>query len=91
MMHYGFGNMGFHGGGIYMILFWVIIIVGIVYLISRSNISLQNNNQRTPPPRGNYQPRSEESKSPEEIAKERFAKGEIDREEFNEILNELRK
>lgn len=91
MMHYGYGNMGFLGGGIYMILFWVVIIVGIIYLISRSNISFQNNNQRNYNPRNNYQPRSENDKSPVEIAKERYAKGEIDKEELNEILNELRK
>ena len=91
MMHYGYGNMGFLGGGIYMILFWVVIIVGIIYLITRSNINFQNNNQRNQPPRANYQPRNEANKTPEEIAKERFAKGEIDKEELNEILNELRK
>ena len=91
MMHYGYGNMGFLGGGIYMILFWLVIIVGIVYLISRSNISFQNKHQGNQPPRSNYQPRSEDNKSPEEIAKERFAKGEIDIEELNEILNELKK
>lgn len=91
MMHYGYGNMGFLGGGIYMILFWILLIVGIIYLISRSNISFQNNSQRHQPPRSNYQSRSENNKSPEEIAKERFAKGQIEKEELNEILNELRK
>lgn len=90
MMHYGYGNMGFFGGGIYMILFWVVIIVGIIYLISRSNISLHNN-KRNHAPRSNYQSRSEDDKSPIEIAKQRYAKGEIDKEELNKILNELRR
>ena len=85
MMHYGFGNFG---GGIYMILFWVLLIVGVVYLISRSNINFQNSNQANN--HRNYSPdNTNRSKSPEEIAKERYAKGEINKEEYNEILKEI--
>jgi len=85
-MHYGFNRLGhFGGGGIYMILFWVLIIVGIIYLISKSNISLQSNNKH----QTNYS-NNNQSRNPIEIAKERYAKGEIDREELNEIINELK-
>jgi len=87
MMHYGFNRLGhFVGGGIYMILFWALIIVGIIYLISKSNISLQSNNKNQTNYSDNHQ-----SRNPIEIAKERYAKGEIDREELNEIINELKK
>ena len=89
MMHYGFNRLGhFGGGGIYMILFWVLIIVGIIYLISKSNISLQSNNtHRTK--RTNYS-NNNQSRDPIDIAKERYAKGEINKEELNEIIQELK-
>ncbi len=86
MMHYGFNRLGhFGGGGIYMILFWALIIVGIIYLISKSNISLQSNNKHQTSYSNNNQ-----NRNPIEIAKERYAKGEINREELNEIINELK-
>mgnify|MGYP006277555487 CR=1 FL=1 len=86
MMHYGYGHFG---GGLYMILFWILLIIGIGYLISRSNISFGNNSHRKDF-RGKYRDESpERTKSPEEIARTRYAEGEIDKDELEEILKEL--
>lgn len=90
MMHYGFGQFG--GGGIYMILFWILLIIGAVYLISRSNISLNSNEQRKNHYRDNHRNYvQDDTKTPEEIARERYAKGEIDKEKLDEILQNVRR
>jgi len=111
MMHYGIGHFG---GGLYMVLFWVLIIVGIVYLISRSHHGFfsghnahehrdSRSKYKKGPRQEEYRPGNserfkevdyssediEKSKSPAEIAKERYAKGEIDKAEYKEILKEL--
>ena len=71
----GPGMMGYWGmgwfGGIFMIIFWVLIIVGLVFLIkwliqsTRSEKSAAGGSQRAL-----------------EILKERYARGEIDREDY---------
>lgn len=61
----GFGSFGF----IFMILFWGLIIWGIVYLVR--NASSQSNSTTS-------------RKDAMEILKERYAKGEIDKKEFEE-------
>jgi putative membrane protein len=83
MMHgWGHGMGGFFGGGIWMMgLFWIAIIVVVVYLIRNSN----NSNNRT----GRIERKSVED--PMEIARQRYAKGEISKEEFQEIKDELLK
>jgi len=71
MMGYGFG--GFFGGFI-MLLFWALVIVGIIALVRY----LSSGNQRAGTP-----------KSALDILKERYAKGEIDRDEFEAKKKDL--
>lgn len=68
-MMYGWGP-GYYSGGwmIVMMLFWVLVIVGIVYLIVHL--------ARRPYERG------EREETPIEILKRRYAKGELDADEF---------
>lgn len=73
----GYGPMGGFGFGfIFMVLFWGIIIWLIVALIKGLS--------------GHNQPRIEtKNKTPLEILKERYAKGEIEKEEFEEKKKDL--
>ena len=74
MGNYGYGMVG--SGGMFLgLIFWIIIIVG-VYLLIKYLIE-QN------------KVRSSEEKSAMDIAKERYAKGEITEEEFEEIKKRL--
>jgi len=69
-----FGNQGFMGG--FMWIFWIIVIVGLVFLIKW--IVQQN--------------KPGESKSEEnslEILKKRYAKGEVNKDEFEQKKKDL--
>ncbi len=68
------GNQGFMGG--FMWIFWIAIIVGIIFLVKW--IVMQN--------RPGGQQREE---SPLEILKKRYARGEIDKEEFEQKKKDL--
>lgn len=74
MMYYDFMPFGW----IFMILWWGLIIVGIVALIRW--LMTQSH--------GSNQPRNHE-KPPLEILKERYARGEIDKKEFEEKKKDL--
>ena len=77
-MHWGgdFG-MGFGGGWIFMILFWGLIILGVVYLIK---ILL-----------GGGSTVEKKSESAQEVLEKRFARGEMSKEEFEDAMEVLRR
>ncbi|RME64103.1 MAG: SHOCT domain-containing protein [Nitrospirae bacterium] len=77
-MHNGGFGMGFGGfGGIFMLLFWVLVIVAVVFVIKEIIQKPRSDN--------------DQKLSPEEILRQRFARGEIDREEFEEKMKLLGK
>lgn len=63
------------GGGLMMIIFWVFITVLVVWLVKNL--------------RGERNSESQNSKSALDILKERYAKGEIDKREFEEKKKDL--
>ncbi len=79
-------NMKYGGGSFMMLLFWGILIIAGVYLFKTLKLEKKteshNSNLRNSKDK-------ESEMSPEEIARKRYAKGEIDREEFNRIKNDL--
>ena len=78
MMHWGgdFG-MGFGGGWIFMILFWGLIILGIVYLVK---IPLSGSSTE-----------AKKSESAQEVLEKRFARGEMSKEEFEDAMAVLKR
>jgi putative membrane protein len=72
-LDYGWG-MGFGLGWIFMILFWVLLIMGIVYLVKLIAGSTNKN---------------EKAETAIVILKKRYAKGEITKEEFEKIRDGL--
>ena len=72
----GFGGFGFpFMGGIWMILFWVLIIGGVVWLVQ----SLARGTGSSAP----------QSESFLETLKRRYAKGEITKEQFEQMKHDL--
>jgi putative membrane protein len=81
--HMGPGMMGGWGlgwfGGIFMFIFWALVIVGLIFLIKWL---IQGTRGGSASLRGN-------SSSALEILKERYARGEIDKQEFEEKKKDL--
>lgn len=74
----GGGNpmMGYGGWGnwLFMLVFWAILVLGVIALIRYLGVSGRRDN---------------EGKTPLDILKERYAKGEINKKEFEEMKKEL--
>ncbi len=71
---YGSGDW-MEGGFIFMMFFWVLIVIAVVYLV-----------RYTGNPRRGETPME---KTPLQILQERYAKGEIDKKEYEEKKKEL--
>jgi putative membrane protein len=90
-----FGHMGFDnfwGGGGFMMFFWIIILAAVIYFIvqksnENKNYSQRNNNSNY----NEHQLNSNHRDSAEETARQRYAEGEISKEEFDEIIRNLRR
>lgn len=79
MMGFGHGwNFGMQSftGGVFMILLWVLIVLGVIYLVKNNNIT-DNNNTR-------------QYDNAIELARKRYARGEINKEEFEKIMHDLK-
>lgn len=74
MYHWGYDGWGI-GMGIMMIIFWVVVIIGIVYLVRYLGKG----------PRG-----PEPQEKPLDILKKRYAKGEITKEQFDRMKDDLK-
>lgn len=75
------GGWGYSGMAIGMVLFWILVIVGIVALIRYTTGAAQPGAVPGYPPQG---------ESPERILAARFARGEIDEPEYQQRLAVLR-
>lgn len=80
MMGFGYGGFGM----VLMILFWVVIVLIAVWLVSR--LFPQVTGFTAPPSNGK---RSEPAQSPMEILKQRYARGELNRAEYDEMRHKL--
>jgi putative membrane protein len=73
MMDWGYG----WGGGLFMILFWIAVIVGIVLLVRWLSAVRPAGTGGAPP------------EKPLDVLKRRYAAGEIDKKEFEEKRKDL--
>lgn len=93
--HHLFGLLGI----ILMILFWILIIIGIIYLIrflvwgpaDYHRYGRKNHHWREDMYRKDFEDRDHLDRDRYvSILKERYARGEINREEYRELMDELR-
>ena len=64
------------GWGIFMMLFWVVVLVAIIYVVVRLLKS--------------HEAGTNQKSNPLDIAKERYAKGEITKEQFEQLKKDLK-
>ena len=82
MMNFGYGAMGGFGW-IFMIVFWILVIWAIVALVRGNSGSGHGcGHDHTDAGHGN-------NTTPLDILKERYAKGEMDKKEFEQRKNDI--
>ena len=90
-----FGHMGFQsfrGGGGFMMFFWFILLAAVIYFIVQKSNENKNYSQQANLSKYNErQLISNQRDSAEETARQRYARGEISKEEFEEIINNLQR
>ena len=74
MMHWGYG-WGMGFGWVFMLFFWVLVILGFFYVIRIGMSGAKKNNG---------------GETAMDILKKRYAKGEITKEEFEKIKDDLK-
>lgn len=77
MMGFGFGGIGM----ILVILFWVVLIAAAIWFVARLFPQMAGGQ----PPSGSESSRELQSPSPENILKERYARGELSKEQYEEM------
>lgn len=75
MMH-GFGNSMFLGGGIVMFIFWILIVILMISILKDGFIGSSRNFRQ--------------SETPMEILNIRYAKGEITKEQYQDMKEKLK-
>lgn len=75
-MHWGDYGWGMGSGGVFMIIFWILVFLAVVYLIK----SIAGGTKK-----------EEKEESALDILKKRYAKGEINKEEFERMKDDLTK
>jgi putative membrane protein len=76
MMHWGDYGWGMGFGWLFMVLFWALVILGVVYIFKMVS-------ERSRP--------AEKGETALDILKKRYAKGEITKEEFERMKDDLAK
>lgn len=66
-----------------MFIFWILIIIGFIYLLNNGELDNIFNRKQY----NDYN--NNDNKDPVDIVKERYAKGEINKDEYNEMLNNI--
>ena len=80
MMGFGFGGAGM----VLVILFWILLIAAAIWFVARLFPQIAGQ-----PPSGTNSTKDLASPSPEAILKERFARGEITKEQYEEMRRTL--
>ncbi len=89
MMNFGFGPFGGFGW-IFMVVFWGLVIWAIVALVRGGSLNGHGcGHDHADAAHGKGKPALPAGRSPLEILKERYAKGEIDKKEFEEKKKDL--